>query len=99
MRGRLRYRLFARVTDWRPERRLAFEIYRSEYPLDRLFFGRAEISVALEPAAAGGRTRVTCEHRLWGRGAAGRVYASTVMRPFLRANVQSIVDSLAAACA
>ena len=93
MKGRLAYRLFARVTDRQPERRLEFEIYRSEYPSDRLTFGHARIAIELEPLE-GGRTRVKCEHRLWGRGVAGRLYAATVMRPFLATNVQRIVDAL-----
>ena len=95
MKGRLPYRLFARITEWQPERRLGFEIYRSEYPSDSLTFGRARIAIDLEPLPDG-RTRVTCEHRLWGRGLAGRLYAATVMRPFLKANVQRIIDSLVA---
>ena len=95
MKGRLPYRLFARITDWQPQRRLEFEIYRSEYPSDRLTFGRARISIELE-ATDDGRTRVTCEHRLWGRGPLGRVYATTVMRPLLKSNVQRIVDGLTA---
>jgi hypothetical protein len=93
MKGRLSYRLFARVTDWQPERRLEFEIHRSEYPSDRLTFGRAIIAITLEPLDEN-RTRVTCEHTLWGRGPAGRAYAATVMRPFLKSNVQRIVDGL-----
>jgi len=95
MKGTLPYRLFARITDWQPERRLEFEIYRSEYPSDRLTFGRARISIELE-AMDDGRSRVTCEHRLWGRGLAGRVYAATVMRPLLKSNVQRFIDGLVA---
>ena len=95
MKGRLPYRLFASITGWQPQRRLEFEIYRSEYPSDRFTFGRALISIDLEPEADG-RTRVTCEHRLWGRGIIGRLYAATVMRPFLKANVQRILDGLVA---
>jgi hypothetical protein len=95
MKGRLSYRLFARLTGWQPQRRLAFEIHRSEYPSDRLTFSRAVISITLEPLDAN-RTRVTCEHTLWGRGPVGRAYAATVMRPFLKSNVQRIVDGLTA---
>jgi len=95
MKGRLSYRLFARITDWQPERRLEFEIHRSEYPSDRLTFGRAVISILLDPLDDV-RTRVTCEHVLLGRGPAGRAYAATVMRPFLKSNVQRIVDGLTA---
>jgi hypothetical protein len=93
MKGRFAYRLFARITDWEPEQRLEFEIYRSEYPSDRLTFARAVIAVDLE-SLEDGRTRVTCEHTLWHRGPVGRAYASTIMRPFLNANVQRIVDGL-----
>jgi hypothetical protein len=95
MKGRLSYRLFARVTDWQPERRLEFEIHRSEYPSDRLTFARAAISITLEPLGDSG-TRVTCEHTLWHRGPVGRAYAATVMRPFLKSNVQRIIDGLTA---
>ena len=62
---------------------------------DRFTVGRARISIDLEPEADG-RTRVTCEHRLRGRGIIGRLYAATVMRPFLKANVQRILDGLVA---
>jgi hypothetical protein len=93
MKGRLAYRLFGRITDWQPESRLAFEIYRSEYPSDRLTFGRAVISIDLEPLDKE-RTRVTCEHALWHRNPVGKAYAATIMRPFLKANVQRIVDGL-----
>jgi hypothetical protein len=95
MKGRLSYRLFARIGGWQPERRLEFEIHRSEYPSDRFTFARAVISIDLEPLDDA-RTRVTCEHTLWGRGPAGRAYAATVMRPFLKSNVQRIVDGLTA---
>jgi hypothetical protein len=95
MKGRLSYRLFARVTEWQPEQRLEFEIHRSEYPSDRLTFGRAVISIGLEPLEDG-RTRVTCEHTLWHRGPVGKAYAATVMRPLLKSNVQRIVDGLVA---
>jgi hypothetical protein len=96
MKGRrLPYRLFARITDWEPERLLAFEIHRSEYPSDRLTFDSAVITVALAPLEDG-RTRVTCEHMLKHRGPIGGAYAATVMRPFLKANVQRIVDGLTA---
>ena len=96
LKGRLPYRLFARITDWQPERRLEFEIYRSEYPSDRLTFGHASIAISLE-LADDARTRVSCEHRPLGKGPGGRLYAATVMRPFLRANVRRIVDNLIAA--
>lgn len=92
MKGRLRSRLFARVAEWAPERRFAFEIHRSEYPSDRLTFGRAIITIDLE--SAGERTRVTCEHRLEGRGLRGRLYAAMVMRPLIKTNAQRIVDSI-----
>jgi hypothetical protein len=96
MKGRrLPYRLFARITDWQPERRLAFEIHRSEYPSDRLTFGSAAITITLE-RLEDGRTRVTCEHMLKHRGPIGVAYAATVMRPFLKSNVQRIVDGLTA---
>lgn len=95
MKGRLPHRIFARITDWQPERRLEFEIYRSEYPSDRLTFDRAVIAISLE-ALDDGRTKVTCEHALQHRGPAGRAYAATVMRPFLKSNVQRIVDGLVA---
>ncbi len=96
MKGRLGSRLFARVTAWEEERRLEYEIYRSEYPSDRLTFGRAVITIVLEPLGPD-RTKATCEHRLEGKGLAGRAYAATVMRPLIKANAQRIVDSLAAA--
>jgi hypothetical protein len=95
MKGRLSYGLFARITEWQPESRMAFEIYRSEYPSDRLTFRRAVISIDLEPLDDG-RTRVTCEHTLWHRNPVGKAYAATVMRPLLKSNVQRIVDGLAA---
>src|SRR2546426_839102 len=95
LKGRLPYRLFARITEWQPERLLRFEIYHSEYPSDRLTFGHASISIGLGPAEQG-MTCVSCEHRLLGKGPAGRVYAATVMRPFLRANVRRIVANLVA---
>ncbi len=98
MKGRLKSRLFARIVEWAPEQRFAFEIYRSEYPSDRLTFGRAVISVDLEPAGEG-RTRVTCEHRLEGRGLKGWLYAATVMRPLIKTNAQRIVDSIVQALA
>jgi len=94
MKGRLSYRLFARITGWQPGRRLEFEIHRSEYPSDRFTFGRAVISITLEPLDDA-RTRVTCKHTLWGRGPAGTAYAAIVMRPFLKSNVQRIIDGLA----
>ena len=93
LKGRLSYRLFARITEWLPNHRLAFEIHRSEYPSDRLTFARAVISIDLEPLEDG-RTRVTCEHTLWHSNPVGKAYAATVMRPFLKANVQRIVDGL-----
>lgn len=98
MKGRLKSRLFARVVEWTPERQFAFEIYRSGYPSDRLTFGRAVITLDLERADEG-KTRVTCEHRLEGRGLRGRVYAATVMRPLIKTNAQRIVESLAQAFA
>lgn len=94
MRGRrMKWRLFARITEWMPERQLAFEIYRSEYPSDRFTFGRAVIRIDLEPADQG-RTRVICEHRLEGLGLLGRLYAATVMRPLIKTNAQRMVDGL-----
>jgi len=93
MKGRLPYRLFARITDWQPERGIEFEIHRSEYPSDRFTFGRARIAIRLE-RLPDGRTRVTCEHRLCGRGLLGRLYGATVMRPFLKSNVRRIVGGL-----
>jgi uncharacterized protein YndB with AHSA1/START domain len=93
MKGALPFRLFARITEWRVNERLAFEIYGSEYPSDRLFFGRALISVDLE-GTGDGRTLVLCTHELQGRGIAGRVYAATVMRLFLRRNVRWVVRGL-----
>ncbi len=95
LKGRLPARLFARITEWQEARLLAFEIYRSEYPSDRLVFGRANIRIELEEAGEG-RTRVTCRHELEGRGLAGRLYAATVMRPFLSSSAHGIVDSLIA---
>lgn len=93
LKGRLPYRLFARVVEWQEARLLSYEIYRSEYPSDRLFFRQAVIRVQLEPIDSG-RTAVRCSHTLEGRGFAGRLYAATVMRPFISTNVQRIVDGL-----
>jgi hypothetical protein len=98
LKGRLKSRLFARIVEWMPERRLAFEVYRSEYPSDRLTFGRALITIDFESLDEQ-HTRVTCEHWLEGRGAQGRIYAATVMRPLIATNAQRIVDSLAQAFA
>ncbi len=95
LKGSMKARLFARVTEWQDKRHLAFEIYRSEYPSDRLFFGRAVISIELEALASS--TKVTCRHSLEGKGFVGRLYAAVVMRPFLKTNVQRMADSLAAA--
>lgn len=96
MKGRLKARLFARVLDWAPEKRLAYEIHRSEYPSDRLFFRRAVVCVALAPEGER-RTRITCTHELTGRGFLGHIYAATLMRPLMKTNVQRIVDGLRAA--
>ncbi len=95
MKGRLKSRLFARITAWKENRWLAFEICRSDYPSDRLTFGRAIITIELEPLEEG-RTRVTCHHRLDGRGVLGRLYAVVVMRALMSTNTQRILDSLAA---
>jgi uncharacterized protein YndB with AHSA1/START domain len=96
MKGRLKARLFARVLDWLPEQRLAYEIHRSEYLSDRLFFQRAVVSVVLAPEGDR-RTRITCTHELTGRGLLGSIYAATLMRPLMQTNVQRIVDGLRAA--
>jgi len=96
LKGRLSYRLFARVTDWQDERLLAFEVYRSEYPSDRLFFQRAVIAIELEKVDET-RTRVTCRHQVEGKGVLGRLYMTTAFRPFLAANVRRIVQDLARA--
>lgn len=96
LKGRMAYRIFARISQWEEERGLAFEIYRSEYPSDRLFFKRAVIAIELERLDEG-RTRVTCTHRAEGKGLLGAVYMAVVMRPFLSSNVHWIVDSLAQA--
>ncbi len=96
LKGRLRFALFARITDWSVTRRLEFEIHRSEYPSDRLFFKRALIRIDLAALDAQ-RTRIHCTHRLEGKGRAGRLYAGIVMRPFIASNLRRIVDSLIAA--
>ena len=96
LKGRLSYRLFARITDWQDGRLLAFEVYRSEYPSDRLFFRRAVIAIELEKVD-GTRTRVTCRHQVEGKGVLGRLYMATAFRPFLAANVRRIVQDLARA--
>jgi uncharacterized protein YndB with AHSA1/START domain len=93
--GVLPFRLFAEITEWREHERLAFRIYDSEYPSDRLFLGSAAISVDLEKIDDD-RTRARCVHQLWGKGTAGRVYAAVVMRPFLWRNVRWIVRGLKA---
>ena len=93
LKGSLPYRLFARITEWQERQRLAFEIYRSEYPSDRLFFRRATIAVELEQLDEA-RTRATCTHRVEGKGVLGAVYMATVFRPFLSTNAQRIVQSL-----
>ena len=94
LKGRFSYRLFARITEWRDGRRLAFEVYRSEYPSDRLFFRRAVIAIALDKVDET-RTRVTCRHQVEGSGVLGMLYMATAFRPFLRANVRRIVQDLA----
>lgn len=93
LKGRLAYRLFARISRWEEGRCLAFEIHRSQYPSDRLFFKRAVIAIELEGLDEG-RTRVTCTHRAEGKGPWGGLYMAVVMRPFLSANVHWITDSL-----
>jgi len=92
LQGKLPFRLFARVSEWQEGRRLAFEIYRSEYPSDRFFFRRAAIAIDLEEL--GGHTRVTCTHSVWGRGVLGRLYMATAFRPFLRSSARGFVRSL-----
>ena len=93
LKGRLRYRLFARITDWQKERLLGFEVYHSEYPSDRLFFRRAAIAIELEELDEA-HTRLTCRHEVEGRGVLGRLYMATAFRPFLSANVRRIVQDL-----
>ena len=93
LKGPLTYRLFARVAEWEEGRRLALDIERSEYPSDRLFLRQARIEIELEPLADG-LTRVTCAHRVEGKGALGAVYMATVFAPFLRSNVRLVVRSL-----
>src|SRR3989304_3380874 len=48
LQGRLSSRLFARITAGQEGRLLGFEVYRSEYPSDRLFFRWAAIAIELE---------------------------------------------------
>jgi len=93
LKGRMAFRLFARISQWEEEGCLAFEVYRSEYPSDRLFFKRAVIAIELERLDER-RTRVTCTHRAEGKGLLGAMYMAMVMRPFLSSNVRRIVDSL-----
>ena len=93
LQGKLPFRLFARVSEWQEGQRLAFEIYRSEYPSDRLFFRRAAIAIELDDLGDG-RTRVTCAHSVWGRGVLGRLYMATAFRPFLRSSARGFVRSL-----
>ena len=94
LKGRFSYRLFARITDWQDGRLLSFEVYRSEYPSDRLFFRRAAIAIELEKLDEV-HTRVTCRHQVEGSGVLGMLYMATAFRPFLRANVRRIVQDLA----
>ncbi len=94
LRGRLSFRLFARVTQLEEMRLFAFEIHRSEYPSDRLFFKRASIALKLGEANDG-ETRVTCTHWIEGKGRLGQLYMATAFRPFLIFNVRRIVRSLA----
>ena len=96
LKGRFTYRLFARITEWQERRLLAFEVYRSEYPSDRLFFRRACIAIELERLDEA-RTRVTCRHDAEGKGVLGRLYMATAFRPFLIANVRRIASDLARA--
>ena len=94
LKGKMRFALFARIERLEDLRLLAFEITRSEYPSDRLFFKRARISIELSEVDSG-RTRVTCVHWVQGKGLLGRLYMATVFRPFLRDNVLRVVQSIA----
>ena len=96
LKGSLPFRLFARITEWREGQLLAYEIDRSEYPSDRLFFRRASITIELAKLDEG-RTRATCSHHVEGKGFFGRLYMATVFRPFLRSNARRIVRSLRSA--
>ena len=93
LQGKLPFRLFARIKEWEESRRLAFEIYRSEYPSDRFFFRRAVIAIDLA-TLDDNRTRVTCTHTVQGRGLLGRLYMATVFRPFLIASARGFVQGL-----
>lgn len=96
LKGRLSFRLFARITQLEEMRLLAFEVHRSEYPSDRLFFKRASIAIELGKVNEG-ETRVTCTHWVDGKGLLGQLYMATAFRPFLITNVQRVVRSLAQA--
>ena len=93
LKGSLPFRLFASVTEWREEQLLSFQIYRSEYPSDRLFFERAVITIELDRLDET-RTRATGIHRVAGKGLLGTLYMATVFRPFLMSNVRRFVRSL-----
>lgn len=93
LQGSLPFRLFARITEWREEQLLAFEIYRSEYPSDRLFFQRASVAIELRKLDEAS-TRATCTHRVEGKGIIGKLYMATVFRPFLISNTRRVVRSL-----
>lgn len=93
LKGRMSFRLFARITQLEEMRGLAFEVHRSEYPSDRLFFQRA--CIAFQVSRLTGKTQVTCTHQVEGKGPLGRLYMATAFRPFLDANVKRVLRSLA----
>jgi len=93
MKGRLAFRLFARVTDWEEGRSLRFEVTRSEYPSDRLFLARAEAGFRLESLDAQ-LTSVTYDHSAEGRGLLGRAYMATAFRLFLSRNASRVIAGL-----
>jgi hypothetical protein len=93
LRGRLPYRLSARVTEWDEQRSFRFEVTASEYPSDRLFLARAEAGFRLESLDAQ-HTRVTYEHIAEGRGLIGRAYMATLFRLFLMRNASRVIAGL-----
>lgn len=93
LRGRLSFRLFARVIDWDEGRSLRLEIFRSDYPSDRLFFARASAGFTLEQVGDSA-TRVTYDHSVQGKGPLGRLYMATIFRLLLRGNAARILAGL-----
>ena len=93
LKGRLPYKLSARLSERDEPRAFRFEFTASEYPSDRLFLAHAEAAFDLEAVDAD-RTAVTYTHAAEGRGLLGRAYMATVFRLFLMRNASRIVAGL-----